>query len=389
MTVGKVKILHLITGLGTGGAESMVYKLLSATDRDRYEPVVLSMIDRGTFGDRIEALGIPIHTLNMRPGRPMPLDFWRLVRTVKRIGPDLIQGWMYHGNLAALLAGSRLKNRPPVIWNIRHSPYQLQYVKKSTAAVIKIGAALSKRPERIIYNARVSADQHEALGYAADKREVIPNGFDLDLFRPDGAARSTVRQVLGLPEEALLIGLIGRFHPMKDHANMLQATAILCANGHDAHVLLIGRGVDHDNEILTRRIAELGLGERIHLLGERRDTPTLTAALDLLVSSSYAEGFSNVIGEAMACAVPCVVTDAGDSAWIVGDTGLVVPPRDPDALADAISTMIELGPSGRQAWGEKARQRVRELFSLPAIVKRYEALYERVLEKGRQKRCVV
>lgn len=389
MTMGKIKILHLITGLGTGGAESMLYKLLSATDRDRYEPVVLSMIDRGTFGERIEALGIPVHTLNMRPGRPMPIDVWRLVKQVKEIRPDLIQGWMYHGNLAAQLAVSRLRTKVPVIWNIRHSPYQLQFVKRSTATVIKIGAFFSQSPQRIIYNARVSADQHEALGYAADKREVIPNGFDLDTYRPNGAARYSVRQALGLSEQAFLIGLIGRYHPMKDHGNLLDAMARLRAQGRDVHALLIGRDVDGNNDALTARIAELDLSDCIHLMGERRDTPTLTAALDLLVSSSYAEGFSNVVGEAMACEVPCVVTDAGDSAWIVDDTGLVVPPQDPAALAGAIGEMIELGTEGRKALGVKARARVSEQFSLPAIIDRYQALYESVWEKERGSRCVV
>lgn len=375
----KRSIIHLITGLSTGGAEMMLCKLLSATDCARFDPIVVSLIDRGTLGERIEALGVPVHTVGMAPGRPTPAALWRLIRLVRRLQSDLIQGWMYHANLAGLLAGWLVPGRVPVLWNIRHTPYDLKAEKRMTAALIRLGARLSSRPARIIYNARVSAHQHELLGYAADRRMVIPNGFDCDRFKPSETARLKLRRLLGLEDETLLIGLIARWHPMKDHANFMRAAGRLAARRPDVHFVLAGRGVDKNNSILMKMIQDAGLTGRVYLLGERTDIPEIMAGLDIASSSSWGEAFPNVVGEAMACGVPCVVTDVGDSAWVVGDAGMVVPPRDAEALAGAWAGLIELGPEGRVRLGRAARQRVEENFSLSKIVTLYEEVYREVL----------
>ena len=167
---------------------------------------------------------------------------------------------------------------------------------------------------------------------------------------------------------------------MKDHANFLRAAALLSKKHKDAQFVLIGRGVDYENRVLRRSIENLGLTDRTHLLGERHDMPRLAAALDIFsLSSAYGESFPNVIGEAMACEVACVVTDVGDAHWIVGDAGRVVPPRDSRALAEAWEHMIELGAEGRTAIGRAARARVIERFTLKSVVSRYETLYETVL----------
>ena len=211
---------------------------------------------------------------------------------------------------------------------------------------------------------------------------VIPNGFDLAAFKPDAKARTAVREELGISQEALLIGLVGRFDPQKDHRNFVAAAARLRAYCPQVHFLLCGDGVNWNNAELTGWIGEAGLRQQFHLLGRREDMPRLTAALDISsTSSSYGEGFPNVIGEAMACGVACAITDVGDSAFIVGETGLVVPPRDPEALAHAWKKLIEMGPEGRQKLGETARKRILENFSLPDIVARYEALYKEVVRR--------
>ena len=223
---------------------------------------------------------------------------------------------------------------------------------------------------------------HTALGYAEDKMVVIPNGFDLAAFKPDSKARVAVREELGIYQEALLIGLVGRFDPQKDHRNFVAAAARLRTDYTQVHFLLCGDGVNWNNAELTGWIGEAGLRQQFHLLGRREDMPRLTAALDISsTSSSYGEGFPNVIGEAMACGVACAITDVGDSAFIVGETGLVVPPRDPEALAHAWKKLIEMGPEGRQKLGETARKRILENFSLPDIVARYEALYKEVVRR--------
>ncbi len=377
-----MKIIYAITGLSTGGAEIMLYNLLSRMNRDRFSPVVLSLMDRGTLGDRIAALGIPVYTIGMKQGMPTPVAIWRLIHIVRQVKPDLIQGWMYHGNLAAQLASVFFSQKIPVFWDIQCSIYSLDFEKKLTVAVIKLCGLLSKFPNKLVFVSRISKVQHEALGYCSENSCVIPNGSNTSLFVPSVEARATVRTELGLPEKSFLIGLICRYHPMKDHANFIQAAALLLKDSPDIHFLLIGQGVDPENQILHQLIQELGLFNQIYLLGERSDMPRLTAAIDIAASSSaYGEGWPLVVGEAMSCGVPCVVTDVGDSGWIVGDTGRVVPPRAPEALANAWKELIDLGSEGREALGRAARARIIDYFSLDSVVSQYETLYESVLTK--------
>lgn len=375
----KIKLALIISDLRTGGAEMMLYKLLSRINRERFEPIVISLRDEGTLGKRIVALDIPVHTINMKPGIPTPTSIWRLIDKVRQLKPDLIQGWMYHANMAATLSTLWLKS-VPVSWNIRHSVYSLKNEKLATAIVIKLLAQISGSPKKILYNSKVSANQHEKLGYQQAKTLVIPNGFDTELFTPSLKARAEVRTELNLPENTLLIGLISRYHPMKDHNNFLQAAAILRKIFPDVYFLLAGREVNWENTALKESIQTLGLKGGIHLLGERQDIPRVTAALDIATStSSYGEGFANVIGEAMSCGVPCVVTNVGDSAWIVGESGKVVPPSSSQTLAQAWQKLIELGAEGRRTLGQLARERIIHNFSLDSIVNQYEELYESLI----------
>jgi glycosyltransferase involved in cell wall biosynthesis len=185
-----------------------------------------------------------------------------------------------------------------------------------------------------------------------------------------------LRKELNLPENIVLIGQIARYDPMKDHLNFLQATKSLLRNRSDVRFILVGRNVDFNNTELVTSIVKLNISEFVHLLGERYDLPSVMPALDIVCSSSCSEGFSNVIAEAMACGIPCVVTDVGDSALIVGNTGRVVPPKNPEALAAAWSDLIKMGPEYRRELGVAARKRIEENYNLPDIVKRYENLYE-------------
>jgi glycosyltransferase involved in cell wall biosynthesis len=378
-----MKIIYVITGLSTGGAEMMLYKLLSKIDRNRFAPVVVSLMDRGTFGDRIEALGIPVYTLGMKQGGiPTPAAISRLIGTVRQLKPDLIQGWMYHGNLAAQLARVFSSYKIPVLWSIHYSIDSLAHEKRMTAIIVKFGAVTSKYVNQIVFSSQTSKLKHEALQYCRENSCVIYDGFDTSLFRPLTEAKFAVRAELGLPETTFLIGLICRFHPMKDHANFLHAAALLLETFPDIHFLLAGSGVERENQNLLQLIQKLGILDRVHLLGERRDMPRLTAALDIAtVASAYGESFPNVIGEAMSCGVPCAVTDVGDSAWIVGNTGRIVSPRDSEALANAWKELIELGTEGREALGKEARARILKYFPVDSVASQYEKLYESVLAK--------
>jgi glycosyltransferase involved in cell wall biosynthesis len=378
----KCQVLHIITGLNSGGAEMMLFKILSSMNRVDFPPAVLSMARScGPIRKRIEALGVPVYSLEMRRGIPTPTAIWHLIRLVRRLQPALIQGWMYHANLMALLVRPFLPSPTPVLWNIRQSLYDLKYEKKMTAWVIRLCARLSIKPVQILYNSQVSAAQHETLGYASGKRAVIPNGFDVEIFSPSEEARVQVRQELGLSPTSTLIGLIGRYDPMKDHENFIRATARLSKSNPDVHFLLAGNNVDVKNNDLMDLLQNLKLINKFHLLGEREDISRLTAALDISTCSSYGEGFPNVVGEAMACEVPCVVTDVGDSGWVVGDTGLVVPPRDPVAMASAWKELLDMGFEERKVLGAKARKRVITNFSIDKIASQYESLYSNLLAK--------
>jgi len=376
----RTRIIHIINDLSIGGAEMMLYKLLLEVNRERFDPVVVSLRNRGLLNSRIEALGVPVHSVAMRLPLPTPTSCWRLMRLVRRLNPDLVQGWMYHGNLAAQIAVALARLPVTVVWNVRQSLYDFNYEKRLTAAVIKLSARLSNLPARIIYNSRLlAAAQHGALGYQSQNSLVIPNGFITNLFTPSPEARRCVRTELGVAEDALLIGLVGRYHPVKDHANFLQAAAILLRSHSDVQFVLCGEGVNWMNPALCSLIHELNLAERIHLLDQRDDMARITAALDIATSSSCAESFPNVIGEAMSCGVPCVVTDVSDLVWIVGETGRVVPPRNAEALADGMRELVEMGPEGRTALGKAARERVINHFPVNEIESLYEALYEDVL----------
>jgi glycosyltransferase involved in cell wall biosynthesis len=376
-----VRVVHIINDLTVGGAEMMLYKLLSSTDHTRYNKTVVTLSAGSDLRERIEQLGVRVHCVGMRAPAPSPASLLRLVRLVRRLDPDLIQGWMYYGNLGAQLAASFSPRAPATVWNVRQSVYSLGQEKPLTALAIRLGARLSKRPAAIIYNSMKSAAQHESLGYDGGKARILHNGFDTAVFAPSTEARRGVRAELGLAPDALLVGMVGRFHPSKDHANFLRAAATLSESRTEVHFVLSGRSVQRDNDALCETVARFGLGNRVHMLGERQDVARLMASFDIVVSSSAQEGFPNVIGEAMSCGVPCVVTDVGDSAKLVGPTGLVVPPRNSDALAQALRELIRLGRDGRAKLGEAARERIRENFLLSSVIAQYEALYADILRK--------
>jgi glycosyltransferase involved in cell wall biosynthesis len=228
----------------------------------------------------------------------------------------------------------------------------------------------------IVFNSKAGANDHIRMGYQRGKSCIIPNGFDAKLFSPSEKNRSSVRSEFNIPEEAILIGLISRFDPLKDHGSFLKAGAKLLSNRRETIFLLAGRGVDWQNRQLRQIIVNLVMSEKVILLGERRDIPRIMSALDIATCSSVSEGFPNVIGEAMSCGIPCVVTDVGDSAWIVGDSGIVVTPRNHEAMCEAWLTLIKMGRAKRQILGEKARKRIEDHFSIQMIVKKYEQLYE-------------
>lgn len=374
-----MKIVHIITGLNTGGAEVMLRELLRHSDPTSFQHEVMSLTDIGPTGKTIQELGFKVTYLGMRPQFPDAGALWRLSRRLKRLRPDVVQTWLYHGDviggLAARLAGIRA-----VVWGIHISQLDAPHTKKSTLLTVQAGARLSHFvPARIVCCARSALELHEKIGYDARKMEVIPNGFDLNDFAPDPLARELVRRELQLEARTPLVGLIGRFHPQKDHENFVRAAQILSQSDGRTHFVLIGAGSEWSNELLARPIENAGLKARFHLLGRRDDIARWSAGLDVLaLSSAYGEAFPMVVGQAMACETVCAVTDVGDSADLVGDTGAVVPPRDAGALARALSELLSAPPDERAASGKAARLRIEERFSIASVTARYEELWRQL-----------
>ncbi len=376
-----VKIAYVITGLLAGGAETVIYNLLTRCDRSRFRPAVISLMScRGLPLERkIAALDVEIHSLGLEAGRPPnPLALLRLVKKLGALEPDLISGWEVHGNVAVTCAGY-FHCRCPIVWNVCNSLDDLSTERTATRALIRALARVSHRPRRILYNSRISARQHEAVGYRAERTVCIPNGFDCERLRPDAEARTAVRHELGLKPEAGLVGLIARYHPVKDHATFLQAAARVAEIHPGAHFLLAGRGVSGSNPALTSKIGDLGIEGRVSLLGERQDIRRITAALDIACLSSRAESSPLVIGEAMACGVPCVATEVGDVAWVIGECGRIVPRRNPEALATAIGELLGMSLERRRDLGIRARQRVLDCFALDAIAAAFDDVHLAVI----------
>jgi glycosyltransferase involved in cell wall biosynthesis len=373
-----MKVLHVITGLDTGGAEMMLYKLLRGlAGTPGFECEVVSLRGQGAMVGRIEGLGVKVHRLEMGEPLLVPLRITQLAAIVRRFRPDIIQGWMYHGNLFGTLARAISFSRARVLWNVRQSLYSLDREKPLTALTIRLGAWLSATPSLVLYNSKVSSEQHSSIGYDPARAILVPNGFDIRAFRPlDARERAEARAALGLPGEALLIGIVGRNHPMKDHGTFLAAAGILARRRPEAVFVMIGKGLTPANAELEGLIRKAGLEGRVRLLGERSDIPIACGCLDAFaLSSAYGEGFPNALGEAMACGLPCAATDVGDCAVILGDAGRIVPPRSPEALAEALESICALAPAERAALGRVGRARVEERFSMESIVSRYAKLY--------------
>jgi len=379
-----IKVMHVITTLGPAGAETMLCRIASGMDHSRFKNEVVSLTGILDLADTMEATGARVRTLGMKKGAPNPMLVMRLAQWIRESKPDVIHTWMYHANLIGAFA-AKLAGNVPVVWSVHHSVLDARLDKRRTMWVNRACALLSNYlPAQIVFCSQASLRIHEKLGYASRKLRLIPNGFDLDQAKPELAARESVRAELGIPNDTLLIAMVARFHPHKDHRNFVRAAQLLHQQMPDVHFLMCGMNVTWQNAELAGWIDAAGIRGRCHLLGARSDVPRLFSAADLATSASCNEAFPIAIGEAMACETPCVVTDVGDCALIVGDTGEVVPPGNPIVLAECWRKLLEAGPEARREMGIAARQRVQLRFALPAIVERYQELYLKVGSRASQ-----
>lgn len=375
----RVKVLHLISTLDVGGAEQNLFRLVASMDRGVFTSEVVCMTAPGPMGSRIEEAGIPVRSLKMSKGRPEMAAVPRLWFMAGLYRPDVIQCWMYHANLLA----TTLLHPQRVLWNIRCSDMDLSRYGSLYRLTVLAGARLSRIPGAIITNSTAGRIAHERLGYRPRRWVTIPNGFDTDLFRPDARARSSVRAGLGIPSDAFVIGLIGRLDPMKDHATFFKAAGAFSSARPGTHFILAGRGVSRKNRAVTDLMEGIPDTGTFHLLDERCDIPQILAALDLATSSSVSEGFPNAVGEAMACGLPCVATDAGDTGTLMGDTGILVRRQSPEELCRAWETVASMEPAERRAVGMKARERIRRHYTQEKTTESYQQEYLKIFTPER------
>jgi glycosyltransferase involved in cell wall biosynthesis len=370
------KIVHIITGLNDGGAESVLTRLCLQSKGVQH--VVISLMDAGKYGAVLQQAGVVVHSLEMNPGKPSLLRFYRLMKLIRTEQPDAVQTWMYHadllGGVAARLAGVRR-----VFWGIRMSSLEKGKSKRSTMVIARLCALLSDSvPEKIICCANKAMAVHAGIGYQKSKLLVIPNGYDLTRFKPDAIAGEGVRKELGLDPGVFLLGSVGRFDPLKDHLNLLQALSKVAEKKIIFQCVLVGKGLSSENTVLNARISELGLKNRVLLVGQRSDIPAVMNALDLHVLSSCSEGFPNVLAEAMACGTPCVSTSVGDACDILGDPRACCSAGDSEGLARLIINMANEWHQKPSAWQRRKSagvQRIAHRYSMDAMVSAYESCW--------------
>jgi glycosyltransferase involved in cell wall biosynthesis len=366
-----IRICHLITGLDTGGAERSLVNLVTAMNRDEFDNEVITLLKPGPMAQTLTQAGIPVISMDIHRDRPNPAALLSLIRHLRAKKPAILQTWLYHadffGSIAAFFA------RPKhVLWNLRSSEIDEHGIPRSTRCLARVLARLSRWPDAIVVNSRDGQRYHERVGYRPKQWINIPNGVDLKRFRPRQDEQAMLRARLGVPAEAAVIGLVARDHRMKDIGTFLQAASCFQRDHHDTvRFVLCGDGLGSDNSTLATQVRALDLDHNIVLLGPRSDIELIYPAFDVLtLCSIYGEGFPNVLCEAMACDVPCVATDVGDCAEIIGDRRWIVAKRDYEGLAGTWRSLLT-----EASQHASPRAYVAARYSLQQMCAHYESLY--------------
>ncbi|NKB64469.1 MAG: glycosyltransferase [Gammaproteobacteria bacterium] len=369
-------VMHVITGLNVGGAEKMLVRLLQNT---AHQSVVVSLRDKGVLGEEIAASGIPVHCLYLSRSASVLWGGVKLKVLIERYRPAVVQSWLY----AADFLGSYVAVRQniPSIWNVRQSETAWISGQKHIGLNQRINARMSgKWPSSIVYCGHEARRRHEQIGYRCESSHVIPNGIDIQRFSPNANERNRLRQEWfrewQLDDQTMLIGIVGRYDPLKNHHRFLRTIAALkTRTGKPFRGVMVGRGMDGGNHELRAMIDGLGLSGHCHLLGERGDVESVMNALDRALLTSDSEGWPNVLGEAMACGKICLSTRVGDVDDVLGDAGFTVDVNDEKGLVDACEQAMNLPLDVGNELEIQARKRIVDRFSLSATVGLYDQLY--------------
>jgi len=375
------RVLHIISGLEIGGAETALYRLITVSRESIYLHSVVCLSAAGPISDRLVKSNIETYHFPLKQS-PI-LGSIRLCFLIMRSKPAIVQTWMYHADfIGGVLA--RICGSAKVIWGVRTTDL-VDNSSRTTKVLRGCCAALSRFiPYAIVCAADASRRSHISIGYKASLFHVVPNGFDLNGLSASPSHAKGIRLQCGFSEKHRVVGCVGRFHPAKDHANFVQAAGLVAATHANVRFLMIGRGLDSSNAELAGWLAQTGVADRFVLLGERSDVPLCLAAMDIFCLPSRTEGFPNVVGEAMAMGMPCVVTDVGDASYLLGDGGVVVPKEDSQLLASGLLRLLSMSDQERMDLGARGKARVAAEFSMERTRERFEAVYRQVLAKERR-----
>jgi len=361
-----MKIAHLITGLGLGGAERQLKALITDPEKFSLEHVVISLKDEGVIGKQIVGQpGVYLHCLNLHKSI---VGFWQLYKILRREKPDVLQTWLYHADFLGLIVG-KLARVPRIVWNIRCSNMDLSRYSRRTAVIVKILKFLSRFPDAIVTNSKAGKTFHTNLGYAPNRWVLIPNGIDTNFFQPNRSAGMELRRSLGIPEKALVVGMLSRVDPMKDHLTFLKAMEALSRTHDNLYCIVAGKGTKSASwPVVPPRLLRLGIWKNV---------PEFLNSLDIFVlSSAFGEGFPNVVGEAMAFEIYTISTDVGGAADLVKTSAQIIPPRNVAQLSLALESLLALSSRERKAIGQESRKRVISSYSLSTMRQRYVSFYK-------------
>ncbi len=368
-----LKVAHVIAGLPVGGAERMLLALSEHGRSAGLESEVICLAPPGPVSHQLDDANIPVYHLGLESAWRFPFGIGALRRRLREVEPDIIQGWMYHGNLAALIAGRGLA--APIVWNIRQSLHRIDLFKMTTRLVVRANIAFSGRADSIIYNSEIACGRHEAIGFHADTAVWIPNGVDVDRYGEVDVDRVGLRKAFGISPDEFVIISVGRVHAVKGHDILMGSVRAVAKAEPRVRFLVVGEGSQWESEPFQEYVTDSLARDRVVLTGARSDIPELLSIADLFVSPSRTEGFPNAVAEAMAAGLPCVVTDVGDSAMLLGSSGEVVAAGDPESLSAGIIALVHAATADRLEMGAVARDRVRSVFSMTEMVRRYADLY--------------
>lgn len=368
----KQRILFITTGLNIGGAELFLQRLVSGI-KGEFQIAIISLSGGGAVATKIRDLDTIVYELNFKRIFFLPICLYDFFSIIHKFKPDVIHGWMSHGNLLAFFAKFISSRKSRLFFGVRQSLSRFSQDKKSTLLVIFLVGIVSKFVDKIIYNSYAGKSSHEKHGYCRKNGVVICNGVDTEFFRPAATNHNLICDEMQIDRDSFLVGIIARFHPVKDHSTFICAASSLAAMKNNAHFVMSGFGVDDNNTHLKELINSYpSLKKRVHLLGLRNDMAYITSALDVATNCSLSEGFANALCEALACGVICVATDVGDAKKIIGDAGFVVSPGSPNDLANVWWKIMEMSKDERERYKVLARERALQYYSMNNVIAKYK-----------------